>query len=323
MLSGSRYLVTGASGFVGDFLCRRLVELGVPVRGVFRSIPSAPLAGIEQCLIGTIDGQTNWTSALQGVDVVIHLAARVHVMRESADDALAEFRRVNVVATERLARSAATSGVKRLVYVSSIKVNGEATRDEEKFTAADTPAPQDPYGISKWEAEQTLHRLAQETGLEIVIVRPPLVYGPGVKGNFLRLLQLIFRGLPLPLASVSNLRSMIYLGNFVDALALCADHPAASGKTYLVSDGEETSTPQLIRDIARLMGRPCRLWPFPPALLKLTGHITGKLGEVERLRGSLQIDGAQIRRELDWTPPYTLDQGLAETVNWYLAARRA
>ena len=322
-MSDSRYLVTGASGFVGGFLCRRLVALGVPVRGVFRSTPSAPLAEIEQCLIGTINGQTDWASALQGIDVVIHLAARVHVMRESADDVLNEFRRVNVVATERLARSAAASGVKRLVYVSSIKVNGEATHDEKKFTAADTPTPQDPYGISKWEAEQALHRVAQETGLEIVNVRPPLVYGPGVKGNFLRLLQLISRGFPLPLASVSNLRSMIYLGNFVDALALCADHPAAQGKTYLLCDGEDISTPHLIRNIARLMEKPCRLWPSSPTLLKLAGYITGKSDEVERLVGSLQIDSSPIRRELGWTPPYTLDQGLADTVSWYLAARRA
>ena len=312
-----KVLVTGATGFVGKALCVELVARGHTVVPAVRR--ACGLA--DEAVVGDIDGATDWTAALTACDAVVHLAARVHVMDDTEHDPLALYRATNTEATLNLARQAVQAGVKRFVYISTIKVNGEERAAAYRET--DAAAPEDAYAMSKWEAEQGLLRIAQQTGLEVVILRPPLVYGPGVKGNFLRLLQLIFRGLPLPLASVSNLRSMIYLGNFADALALCADHPAAPGKTYLVSDGEETSTPQLIRNIARLMGVPCRLWPSPPSLLKLGGHITGKRGEVERLIGSLQIDSSQIRRELDWTPPYTLDQGLAETVNWYLAARRA
>ena len=312
-----KVLVTGATGFVGKALCEELVARGHTVVPTERR--ASGLAG--DAVVGNIDGVTDWTAALAACDAVVHLAARVHVVDDTAQDPLALYRATNTEATLNLARQAVQAGVKRFVFISTIKVNGEGR--DAPYREIDVPAPEGAYAMSKWEAEQGLMRIAQQTGLEVVILRPPLVYGPGVKGNFLRLLQLIFRSLPLPLASVSNLRSMIYLGNFLDALALCVDHPAAPGKTYLVSDSEETSTPQLIRNIARLMGRPCRLWPFPPALLKLVGQITGKSTEVERLIGSLQIDSSQIRRELDWTPPYTLDQGLAETVSWYLAARRA
>jgi nucleoside-diphosphate-sugar epimerase len=318
-----KFLITGASGFVGKILCTQLLQRGHELHAAYRTaaseyarMPANAGAMYKGMVIGTIDGKTDWSSALAGMDTVIHLAARVHVMRENAADPLAAFREVNVAGTERLARAAASNGVKRLVYVSSIKVNGEQTAGVP-YSELDVPAPQDPYGVSKYEAEQALHRVALETGLEVVIVRPPLVYGPGAGGNFIRLLKLMSWGVPLPLASVRNRRSMIYLGNFVDALIACATHPAAAGKTYLVSDGEDVSTPLLMRNIADLMGKRSRLWPLPLFLLQLAGRMTGMSGEIERLIGSLQIDSAGIRRELDWTPPYSMQQGLAETVRWF------
>jgi nucleoside-diphosphate-sugar epimerase len=269
----------------------------------------------EEVVVGPIDGKTDWSEALAGVEVVIHLAARVHVMRDDATDPLDEFRKVNVAGTERLARSAAASGVKRLVYVSSIKVNGESTGEGEVFTEADVPSPQDPYGVSKWEAEQVLSHVSQETGLEVVIVRPPLVYGAGVKGNFVQMLGVLAKGVPLPLASVHNLRSLVYVGNLVDALIVCAKHAGAAGQTYLVSDGEDVSTTDLLRQLGTAMGCPARLFSCPHALLKLAGRLTGKAEQVERLLGSLRVDSGKIRRELNWSPPYTLGQGLRLTAD--------
>ena len=317
MTSKIRYLVTGASGFIGDALCRRLEELGVETRRVFRTAPAISLHGIDSWQVGAIDGQTDWSAALRDVDVVIHLAARVHVIHDTVVDPLTEFRRINTAGTEHLARSAAASGARRLVYVSSIKVNGEETPAGRIYTEQDVPAPQDPYAISKWEAEQSLQRVAKETGLEVVIVRPPLVYGAGVKGNFAQMLRVLAKGIPLPLASVSNLRSLVYLGNFVDALLTCATHPAAAGQTYLVSDGEDVSTPELLRQLGDAMGHPARLLPCPPILLKMAGRLLGWSDQIERLLGSLQVDSSKIRRELDWSPPYTRQQGLRVTAEWY------
>jgi nucleoside-diphosphate-sugar epimerase len=276
---------------------------------------------ILQVNVGEINGKTDWSSALEGIDCVIHLAARVHVMNETSVDPLDEFRKANVMGTEHLASSAAAQGVKRLVYVSSIKVNGEETTDGNSYTEHDTPAPLDPYGISKWEAELALHRVAKETGLEVVIVRPPLVYGAGVKGNFERMLRLLSKGLPLPLASVKNLRSMIFIENLADALKVCATHPSASGKTYLLSDGEDISTSNLMRELAQGLGKPALLLPFPGVLLILAGKLFGKSAEITRLLGSLQIDSGKIRRELNWQPPYTLHQGLNATTDWFKTAR--
>jgi nucleoside-diphosphate-sugar epimerase len=295
------------------------------------------IADCELVKISSIGSDTDWTNTLHGVTCVIHLAARVHVMRENAQNPLEEFRKVNVAGTEHLARSAAASGVKRLVYVSSIKVNGEYTSlidasvlphsvssDFSKagaissvFTENDDPKPQDAYGISKCEAEQVLHRVAVETGLEVVIVRPPLVYGAGVKGNFVQMLNVLFRNIPLPFASVRNLRSLVYVENLVDALIVCVIHPAASGQTYLISDGEDISTPDLLRQLGAAMGHPARFLPCPSALLKLAGRLVGKSAQVDRLLGSLQIDSSKIRRELGWRPPYTLQQGLQATAEWY------
>jgi len=310
-----KMLVTGANGFVGKVLCSALYKQGHVVRAAVRA-ENAACDDFEQAVICEIDGQTDWESALCGVDVVIHLAARVHVMRDSSADPLEAFRRVNVTGTEHLARSAAATGVKRFVYVSSIKVNGEQTSDTP-FSETDPACPQDPYGVSKYEAEQALHCVAAETGLEVVIVRPPLVYGAGVKGNFAQMLKVLDRGLPLPLASVDNRRSLVYVGNLVDALILCATHPAAAGQTYLVSDGEDVSTTDLLRQLGAGMGHPARLFSCPQALLRLAGRLTGRADQVERLLGSLRVDSGKIHRELGWTPPYTLREGLQAAAAGY------
>jgi nucleoside-diphosphate-sugar epimerase len=310
-------VVTGASGFVGRALCEELVTRGYQVRAVVRDSSDAIIHGCEMVRIPVISEETNWTHALSGVATVIHLAARVHVMQEKAINPLDEFRRVNVVGTEHLARSAAANGVKRLIFVSSIKVNGEITYDDQKFSETNEPSPQDPYGMSKFEAEQALRIIAEETGLEVVIVRPPLIYGTGVKGNFTQMLKVIAKRIPLPLASVHNRRSLIYIKNLVDALIACTTHPAAAGQTYLISDGEDISTPDLLRRLGGAMGCPPRLFPCPLRLLKLAGHLTGRSSQIERLLGSLQVDSGKIRRELNWNPPYSLQQGLQATAVWY------
>jgi nucleoside-diphosphate-sugar epimerase len=309
-------MVTGANGFVGKPLCAELRRQGHSVRAALRSA-NTPVEDVEMAVTGAINGGTDWADALRGVDAVIHLAARVHVMKETAADPLAEFLKVNLHGTANLARQAARAGVKRLVYVSSVKVNGERTTESRPFVESDEPDPQDAYGISKWQAEQALQRIAQETGLEVVIVRPPLVYGPGVKGNFAQMLKVLGAGIPLPLASVHNLRSLVCVKNLVDALAVCATHHAAAGQTYLISDGEDVSTPGLLRLLGDMMGHPARLFPCPPALLELVGRLTGKAAQVERLLGSLRVDSGKIRRELDWVPPQALQQGLQATAEWY------
>jgi nucleoside-diphosphate-sugar epimerase len=312
-----RFLVTGANGFVGHALCKSLMQKGHDVGGVVRSNDVILDSGVSRFVVGDINSHTDWTAALDGVDVIIHLAARVHVMKETSQDALREFRSVNVSGTERLALSAAASGVKRLVFVSSIKVNGEETIAGHRYSELDVPMPKEPYGVSKWEAEQALQRIAQETGLEVVVVRPPLVYGPGVKGNFTQMMRVVAKGIPLPLASVNNLRSLVYVGNFVDALFKCATYPAAAGKTYLVSDAEDVSTPDLLRQLGATMKHPARLFPFPPTLLHLAGRMLGRSEQIDRLLGSLQVDSSKLRRELDWHPPYVLQQGLQATAQWY------
>ena len=309
----TRVLVTGASGFVGGALCAGLASLGHEVRAAVRNPEIFSIGGCDVMKISSIDSDTDWAVCVADVDVVIHLAARVHVMTDKASDPLAEFRRTNTAGTENLARQAARAGVKRLVYVSSIKVNGEATEGAAKFSESDVPNPQDPYGVSKYEAEQALHRIAAETGLEVVIVRPPLVYGAGVKGNFAQMLKVLVKGIPLPLASVNNRRSLVYVGNLVDALILCAKHPLAVGQTYLVSDGDDISTPDLLRQLGVAMGHPARLLPCPATLLQLLGRMVGKADQVERLLGSLQVDSGKIRRELGWKPPYTVSRGLQVT----------
>jgi nucleoside-diphosphate-sugar epimerase len=309
-------LVTGANGFVGRVVCAELARRGHRVRSAVRVAAAASESAGEVVCVGSLSADTDWSDALVGVDAVVHLAARVHVMKETAADALAEYRRVNVQATDTLARAAAASRVKRLVYVSSIKVNGDVTAGTP-FRAFDPPQPSDAYGVSKHEAEEALWRVAAATGLEVAVVRPPLVYGPGVRGNFLRLLKLVSRGFPLPFGAVHNKRSMIYSANLASALATCATHPRSGGQTYLVSDGEDLSTPDLIRRVAQALGTRPHLWQVPPALLRLGGAVTGKADEVTRLVGSLTVDSAPIRESLGWSPPYDVAEGLSETAGWF------
>ena len=307
-----KILVTGASGFVGKSLTAELFRQGYAIGAAVRSTKSQ-INYAEVVVVGEIDGKTDWTNALRSVDVVIHLAARVHVMNEHFANPLAEFRKVNVDGTQQLAESAANAGVKRFVYVSSVKVNGQQT-GLSPFTELDIPNPQDPYGVSKLEAEQALHKISAETNLEVVIVRSPLVYGSGVKGNFTQMMKVLDRGVPLPLAAVRNLRSLVYIENLVSALILCSTHPNAAGKTYLVSDGEDVSTAELLRQVGEAMGQPARLFSCSPTLLRLAGRLIGKSEQLDRLLGSLQVDSSKIRREFGWVPPVSFAEGIKKTV---------
>ena len=303
-------LVTGANGFVGSALCARLLRDGASVRAAVRSLNSQP-GGAEAFAIRGLSSETDWTAALKNVEHVVHLAARAHVMSDRSPDPLAEFRRVNVEGTEALARQAAAAGVKRFVFLSSIKVNGEFTERGQPFTADDVPAPEDPYGVSKYEAEQLLQQMAAETGMEVVIIRPPLVYGPGVKGNFRSMMRWLARGVPLPLAAVTqNRRSLVALDNLVDLIVTCLNHPAAANQTFLVSDGEDLSTAELLKRVGAAMGHPARLFYLPPALLKLGATVLNKPAIYQRLCGSLQLDIAKTRQLLGWTPPVSVDEGL-------------
>jgi nucleoside-diphosphate-sugar epimerase len=312
-----RVLVTGATGFVGTALCDMLHQHGYAVRGAQRVLQSRVGWNLEPVAVGELGPGTDWSAALEDVQMVVHLAARVHVMRETAADPLAEFRRVNVSATEHLALQAVVAGTKRFVYVSSIKVNGERT-EGRGFTADAEPRPEDTYALSKFEAENALREIGERTGLEVVIVRPPLVYGPGVKGNFLSLLRWVERGLPLPLARCDNRRSLVGITNLADLLTRCVSHPAAAGKIILAGDGEDLSMPELIRRLARALGRPARLLPVPVSWLRLAARSLGKPGIYERLCGSLQIDIRDTRQTLAWTPPSTVDEELARTARWFL-----
>lgn len=313
MTSAAPILVTGADGFVGRALCAALAASGRPAR---RAVRAARSAFPDTVAVGDIGPGTDWRAALEGVACVVHLAARAHVLRESTADSLAEYRRVNVAGTRVLAEQAARAGVQRLVFLSSVKVHGEESPDRP-FTERDLPHPADAYGVSKWEAERALRAIERETGLEVVVLRPPLVYGPGVRGNFLRLLRLIARGVPLPLASVRNRRSLIYVGNLADAILAACAAPQAAGGTYLVSDGEAISTPDLARAIARALGVASRLFALPPRLLEIAARTAGRGEEARRLLGSLEVDAALIGRELGFVPRYGLAQGLAETARWF------
>ena len=303
-----KVLITGATGFVGTALCDFLSASAYKVVPTVR----AKSGMSNEIVVGHLDASTDWRSALTGCDAVVHLAARVHVMNDSTEDSMALYRATNTKATLNLARQSSQAGVKRFVFISTIKVNGEGRA--AAYCETDVPAPEDAYAISKWEAEQGLQQIARETGLEVVILRPPLVYGPGVKANFLRLIKTIQRGWPLPLGAIHNRRSLLYLGNFVDAIRLCVEHPAAAGQTFLLDDGQAVSTPELIRAVARAMGRPARLLAVPVGVLAFMGALLGKRAAVARLTGSLHVDSSAIRSRLGWTPPYSMEAGLAATV---------
>ena len=305
----SRVLVTGANGFVGRALVRRLTGAGHLVTQVPRSTGQAAPPGLYSA--GNYD---DLAPLMVGHASLVHLAARVHVMNDAAHDPLAAFRAANVILAENLARQAAASGVKRFVFISSIKVNGEATLPGRPFTEQDAAAPQDVYSISKMEAEQGLRQIAAQTGMELVIVRPPLVYGPGVRANFAALMRAVERGVPLPLGSIDNRRSLVALDNLLDFIVTCIHHPAAAHQNFLVSDGEDLSTPELIRRMARAVGRPARLLPVPLWVLRAGALVLGKQDKLQRLCGNLQLDISKARGLLGWQPPVTVEEGLRRTL---------
>lgn len=309
-------LVTGASGFVGSALVKRLVIESAfgGVVAVSRRLDVSWPEGVRRVQVSDLLPTTDWSVALLQVDAVVHCAARVHVMQDNASDPLQAYRHVNVEGTLHLARQAAAAGVRRFVFVSSIKVNGESTLPGVPFTADDAPAPLDPYGVSKMEAEQGLQEISAQTGMEVVIVRPPLVYGPEVKANFAAVMRWVARGVPLPLGAIHNARSMVALDNLVDLLVTCLSHPAAAGQTFLVSDGEDVSTTSLLRRTAQAMGKQAFLLPVPAGLLQLAAALLGKRDVAQRLCGSLQVDIGKTRRLLGWSPPLTPDQGLRKAV---------
>lgn len=341
-----KVLVTGPDGFVGSTVCTMLLAEGHRCRGA--QWKAAPLSvGCESAVVGDINGSTDWKDALQGIDAVVHLAARVHIMDDTAEDPLAAFRAVNVEGTRRLAEEAAKAGVKRFVFISSIKVNGEATAGggasqcvssevrectnnstneltnfntnelPPAFSERDMPSPEDPYGQSKYEAEVVLRQIEAKTGMEVVILRPPLLYGPGVKANFLKLIQIVDKGIPLPLGGIKNKRSLLGLTNFADLIATCVQDPRAAGQTFTVCDGVDVSSAELVRRIAKALGKKPRLLPIPEGLMKLAGKLTGKSAQVQRLCSSLQIDSSHVRNTLDWIPPCTMDEELSKVAEWY------
>jgi nucleoside-diphosphate-sugar epimerase len=311
-------LVTGANGFVGRALMAELAARKSSVRGAVRR-SGAILPDCECVVVGDVNENTDWHDALGDATEVVHLAARAHITHETAEDSLAAFRTINTEGTFNLARQAAQAGIRRFVFVSTIKVNGEGR--ESAYAETDKPAPEDAYAISKWEAEQGLHVIAAQTAMEIVILRTPLVYGPGVGANFLRLMSALDAGWPLPLGGIINRRSLIYLGNLVDAIIVSLSHSEAGGKTFLLSDLEVVSTTDLARRLAAALDTKPRLFALPRALIRQVAIVFNKRRTVDRLWGSLFVDRRKIQHELDWSPPFPMDIGLAETVKWYRSVR--
>lgn len=310
-----RVVVTGANGFVGAALLNVLRNQGHEV------VPCVRLGGVlaEAIAVGEINAKTDWTNVLAACDVVIHLAARVHIMNDKASDPAEAYRATNVDGTLALARQAAVAGVKRFIFLSSIKVLGELTLPGRPFTSKDIPAPQDAYAASKLEAEMALREMAGRTGIELVIIRPPLVYGPGVRANFRALMSAVKCGAPVPLAAVDNRRSLLALDNLVDLIAICVPHPAAVGQTFLVSDDADLSTPELVRRLGRAMGRPPRLFWAPIWLLQMSAALLGMRAAMQRLTGTMQIDIAATRERLGWSPPISVDEGLRRAVAGFKA----
>jgi UDP-N-acetyl-alpha-D-quinovosamine dehydrogenase len=315
----TRVLVTGAGGFIGRVLCPMLAEAGYLIRAAVRTeMPSTPGVG-ENVVVGDIGGGTDWTEALRGVELVVHLAARVHVTDEAAEEPRGYFE-TNARGTGRLAAESVRSGVRCFVYLSSVKVNGEGTPGHA-YSATDVPHPLDAYGCSKWQGESLLAEAAGRNGMQTAVVRAPLVYGAGVRANFLRLLHWVDRGRWVPLGMIRNQRSLVSVWNLCDLLARLIDHPACSGRTWMVSDGQDVSTPELIRRIAAAMGRRPRLLPMPRALLIGAGALLGKTREMRRLCDSLTVDIRPTLKQLGWSPPLSLDESLARTVSWYLGTK--
>ena len=314
-------LITGALGFVGRALITRLRADGHRLSGTTRD--AARRAGAQEIplhLVPPFDGDVDFSRIVAGADMVIHLAARVHVMKERASDPLTLFRQANRDGTRALAQASAEAGVKRFIFVSTVKVLGEVS-SQGPLTDTTAPAPQDAYGISKLEGEQALAVIAAGSDMEAVILRPPLVHGPGVGGNLATLLGALRRGIPLPFGVIQNRRSLIHVDNLADAIAACLTHPGAAEECFLVSDGEAVSTARLMTQLAEGLGKRPNLWNWPPGLLTLLGRLTGKSGEIDRLIGSLEVDCSRFRQTLGWSPLVSLDEGLAETAAWYAANR--
>lgn len=310
-------LVSGANGFVGKALCAELFRQGVLVRAAVRS-ETRQTEAIQTLSIGAINGATDWSEALLGVNVVIHLAARVHVMNDNTVDPLEAFRKVNVEGTVNLAQQAASAGVRRFIFISSIKVNGEHTLSGQTYTAEDPPAPADAYAMSKLEAEIALRQLAEQTGIEVVIIRPPLIYGPGVKANFHRMMHWLEKGVPLPLGAMHNKRSFVALDNLVDLIITCIAHPLAANQTFLAGDGEDLSTTDLLQRLSNLLGKPVKLLPLPIWVLKTGAMLLGKSDMAQRLCNSLQVDISKTCELLNWQPPVTVDDALKKTAANFL-----
>ena len=310
----NQIILTGATGFVGGAILNRLQrEQKYPVTAVVRGGSALQVSAVPVIRINTFDGDTQWQNHLESADVIIHSAARVHVMNDVESDPLAAFRKINVEGTLNLARQAAASGVRRFIFVSSSKVNGEGTLSGEAYTADDVPAPADPYGISKMEAEEGLREVAAQTSMEVVIVRPVLVYGPGVKANFLNMMRWLSKGIPLPFGAIHNRRSLVALDNLVDLLLTCISHPAAANQTFLVSDGNDLSTTALLSKMAGALKTPARLIPVPSWMLESGAALLGKKALSQRLCGSLQVDITKTRTLLGWTPPISVDEALKAT----------
>lgn len=304
-----KVLITGVTGFVGKVLCAELFSQGHEIRAAVRTKVAA-IKNVEMTMVGEINRGTDWSSALRDIDVVIHLAARVHVMHDTVVDPLAEFRKVNVDGTLNLAHQAAKAGVKRFIFISSIKVNGEHTEADKPFKESDVANPQDAYGVSKFEAEQGLLQIAQQTGLDVVIIRPPLVYGAGVKANFASMMRAVKRGIPLPLGAIHNKRSFVYVGNLVSLITRCVGHPVAANQVFFVSDGHDLSTTELLSACAVALDVKSRLMPVPQKLIEFSAVLVGKKDIAQRLCGNLQVDITKARTLLGWEPPVSVADGL-------------
>jgi nucleoside-diphosphate-sugar epimerase len=318
-MTSAKILVTGANGFIGRTLCPALRQSGHLVRETVRN----PVENNSDVIaVGNIGRETNWSAALDGIQVIIHLAARAHILSDAAADPLAEFRAVNVEGPTRLARQAVEKGVRRFIFVSSIGVLGSKSQECEALTERSTPQPASPYAIAKWEAEQALQEIRRETRLEIVIVRPPLVHGIGAPGNMERLLRWVYRGIPLPLANIDNKRSFVGVDNLADFLIRCVDSPAAANETYVISDKQDLSTPELIHLVASAMKRPARLFPMPESVARFAARLVGKTNIVDQLWGSLVVDSRKAYDELQWSPPLSAAEGIKKMAQAYLEAAR-
>lgn len=319
-----RVLVTGANGFVGHHLSSVLLSLGWEVRGAVRTEgASEALDGaVQPCVVGNIDGGSDWKSALNGVDVVVHLAARVHVLNDTAADPLAAYREVNVDGTQRLLEASIAAGVRRFVFMSSVKAVGESTPPGDAFSEAHECRPEDEYGVTKREAEQLVLEAHDKGLIETIVLRPPMVYGPGVRANFLRLMRAVQAGIPLPLGSVRNARSMVFVNNLADAVRVCMEHPKAPGEVFFVADDEVLSTAQLVSGLAGAMGKRPRLVPVPIGLMRTAGALLGKSAEIDRLTGSLVVSTDKIRTHLGWAPPWSVSEGIQETVDAFRHAQQ-